>query len=133
MANLIGVKNTGDILTAGEINSISQMITAPAAPVIARAGGVTGTPTLTVATVTVRTPDSVGYYLEYDVTTGAAGAMQVTITPPALWTIQMQSPGAYLTASSLPQPVASLPNGFLVQFGSAAAHKITAFVLLVKN
>ena len=137
MANLIGIKTTGDILTAAEINAITQMLTAPTAPTIAYSGGQTGTLALVAATVRTRTPDQATYALEYNWTPTAVTTAwtQFFMTGPALWGI------AHLTVNSTTNTVDGLarfaglatPVSFNVRNETTATQRIVIFVTLVKD
>lgn len=134
MANLIIVKNTGEVLTATEVNAITQMITAPAAPSMAFNAGVAGFPTLQSAVVTARTPDTVTYFIVYSVTPGAAGAGYYGFFPPTGWTTQSISYGAIIASSGMPVLNCLSEGGdHVVQFGSAVQHKLIARATIVKN
>lgn len=135
--NLIGVKVTGDILTAAEVNAISQMIAAPTTPTITFASGQTGTLALSAATLRSRTSDSAAYVLEYNwtpaATTTAFSAFNVVA--PAGWTAQITSVGTSTAASDgLPRASSlSTATTATVQNLSVSVQRVVIGVVIVKD
>lgn len=111
--NFFATKNTGDILTAAEANAVSQMITAPAAPTVARTIGVTGTLTFTSATLLTREADSVTFFIKSNWVASATGVVVVAITPPSGWSVSAVTASNVITATAVPKSVAEL---FINQF-----------------
>lgn len=111
--NFFIIKNTGDILTAAEANAVSQMITAPAAPTVARTIGVAGTLTLTSAVVVTREADSVTFFIKSNWVASVTGVVVIAITPPVGWSVNAATVSNVITASVIPKAVAEL---FVNQF-----------------
>ena len=135
--NLIGVKVTGDILTAAEVNAISQMITAPTTPTIVYSSGQTGTLTLSAAALRSRTSDSAAYVLEYNWTPAATTIVFTTfsVVAPAGWTAQITSVGTSTAASDgLPRASSlSTATAVTVQNLSTSVQRVVVGVVIVKD
>ena len=130
--NLIGIKNTGDVLTAAEVNAIGQGITAPAAPTLTRVGGATGNPVFSSSAVIERTANMVLYKLVYTVTPGATGYAEHQIAFPSGWVGAIESFGIYPPGTGLPDAVAVNSPNIVVNYAAVTLRNITLTVLAIK-
>ena len=135
--NFFAVKNTGDILTAAEVNALSQMITAPTTPTLGVTAGQAGVLNLASAIVTTRTPDTVTWELIHNwtpsATTTAFTAFAITI--PSGWSVGSVSVGSVTFAADGLARFSGLFNSlaFYLRNETVSIQKVTIVIELIKN